>query len=430
MSERRLVQLRVGTLAKIGFVAGALASGAVMVAAQDLSRAPGGQRLTGLFTQTFAGDTNFALEDPSPGSSLRTTSTLGLTYLTETPREQLSFGADVSLFTRVGGADDGEDNTEIIATLPSVTARYTRAGARGGFDIGGSFDAQPLTFLSEVEGGGTRLTTAGDVALSFGAEGARAVLTLGLDGSVLDYVDTDDPDLVDNRSVGASAGLDLKLAPVLDAGLDLRASIFDADDADETERRRLRFGASLAYAANARTDLRLGSGIAFEEEDTTAGTEDGVLYDGSVGIGILLPRGEFGADLGFATTIDGDVTTTAGLDLTREFAGGGSLTGSLDRSLTIADDGGDQAVTAASLSLGVPLNALTNANFGASYALTEELDTVDPDETRVTLSAGITRQLSARLSLTAGYAYSLRDEGDERADNHGVSVSLAVPLDF
>ena len=258
-------------------------------------------------------------------------------------------------------------------------------------------------------------------------------MTLSAEVDATDYTDVTDPDLNDTETftLGASARFDV--SPVVDATLSLTGSRRTEEDADQTETDTLTLRGGIEYTVNDRLSYSLGAQVARrEEETTTGGTTDGTTYGIDVGVSYeALPTTRFSGSVGLETTADDDTALTASLSFGLDLPQGAMLTGGLDRSLTFGTGGDDLVVTGARVSYMRPINSISSATLGLSYSLSEELGAGgDPDETRVTLSAGYARAITENLDLSLGYAYRLRDEGAINADSHSVTLGLSMPFNF
>ena len=117
---------------------GLLLAGAVALAATGASAQEGGQRLTGVLSQSFTADTNFALTDPDEGTSYRSTTTLGISFVDETRTQRFSLDSDLSL----RALRDGDGDNELEATLPSIALGYRQEAARSRFEVGARYYRQ------------------------------------------------------------------------------------------------------------------------------------------------------------------------------------------------------------------------------------------------------------------------------------------------
>ena len=420
-----------------------LAGAALALAVNGASAQEGGQRLTGTLSQTFSADTNFALEDPSEDTSFRSVTTLGIGYLTETRTERFSLDSDISL----RWLRDGDGETDLVASRPSVELSYGREASRSRFEVGAYYREVPISFLRALEvevgddgeidvpdpedfiGGGDQARYGADVELTFGVDTPIEV-TLRTAVDMLDYTDVTDPDLNDTETVTLGASARFEISPVVDATLALTGVSRSEEDAVSTEIDTLTLRGGIDYAASEVLSYSFGAYVTDEEETTTGGTTSDTTYGVDVGMRMERPTNTFSGTIGLATTGDDDTIVTARVSFDRELPQGASLTGGLSRSLTFGTGGDDLAVTGATVSYVRPINSVSSTSLGLSYSLTEDLGGTDPDESRLTFSAGYSRLITEDLSLSLGYAYRLRDEGTLNADSHNVSLGLSMPFSF
>lgn len=424
---------------------GVLCAGAALaLAAGAASAQEGGQRLSAVLSQSFTADTNFALTDPAEGTSYRSTTTLGLSFTDETRTQRFSLDSDLSL----RALRDGDGETDLEATLPSIELGYRQEAARARFEAGARYREVPIDFLRALEvefdddggvivpdpedfvGSGDRATYGGDVALTFGIDTpVEVTLSAGVDAT--DYTDVTDPDLNDSETYTLGAAARFRVSPVVDATLSLTGTAYREDDADETEIDTLTLGGGVTYAVDERLSYRAGVEVSRVDETSLSGSSEDTTYGVDIGMALERPTSRFDGSIGLATTGDDDTILTAGLSFGLDLPQGASLTGGLDRSLTFGTGGSDLAVTGARVSYVRPINSVSSASLGLSYSLTEELgDGGEPDETRVTFSAGYARSITENLDLSLGYAYRLRNEGTLDADSHSVTLGLSMPFNF
>jgi len=414
------------------------------VAAGTLVAQEGGQVLTGLFSQSVEYDSNFGLDPTTEGNSFRTVSTLGIDYRTETRTQVLTFGAETRVFVL---RDDSGDVDADIAP-PSATLGYTLTAARSSLSLGARYSDIPLSFLRVGEGSfdedgrfepADTSETTGDTG-SRRDFGASARLRLGLGGpfetefgATGDFVRYDgaQANRIDSERFSLSAGSRLELSRVLTGTLSLTADRSRDDDAEETVQDRLTLRLGSEYAIGETLTTRAGLSYAWIDTEESGITTSAEGFGASVGFALTRPTGLLDAGLSLDRSPEGDLVTTGGLSYTQDFARAALRLG-LDRSLTRSEAGVDEATTSGRVDLSRELTATSRASIGAAYTLSQPLDDgAASDTTRLTLSAGFTRDLGADASLDLGYAYRRLDEGDlPSVDSHSLSLGVSIPFNF
>lgn len=402
---------------------------------------PNAQSLTGSVSQGVEIDSNFDLDPDSPGTSARSTTSLGVTYLTETRNQSFQLSSETSIQV-LNTPDDG---TETEFTLPSLTARYTREAARAQLEVGAQLRQDPVSFLrpgelafnddgsllvlenlDDLEGTGTRLRYGADATLTLGVGGPQEWRT-SLSFARTEF-DAASSTLNDTETYAADTEFRLRLSPVVTGVLSADAARFKSED--DTTRDTYAFGAGIDYEISPLLSANAGLGYSLLETQETGGTTrtSGVTAD--LGIGYQLRNTDLSATAGVESAANGDLVATGAVSLSIALPDG-TLNAGLDRSLSFGDDGDQVADTAARFAYTHAINSLSSGDIGLTYFLREDLDDESVDNvTRVSLGLGYQRALTERVDLSLGYTYRLLSEGDEDANSHSVSMNLVVPFDF
>jgi hypothetical protein len=399
---------------------------ALLTAGAAISQEGGGVLLTFGIDQRFSWEDNPELEIPSTGDRFRSDTRLSFGGVSETSRDRLSF----NLAGTLRGEDAG-DGFDFGLDSPSAELAYTRLGYSSSFTISGFLretDLDEGRALIEGEDGSLPVLIFEDGTAR--SKGAQLDYTWGegmpLGGSLrtgltdTTYSDTTDPDLMDNRTITAGAGLRFALNEVTDATLDLDHRRYDEDDDPAGAEDSTTLSAGLVRSLP-RGNLR--------GELSTTQDEDGTRNGLSFGRTFELPRGSLSFDLGLTDVAGSGTYPTGALDWRQELARG-AFSAQFSSAVIDDTDNEETLVTALSLALTQELTTRVGLNLGASWVRREELDT-----SLVTDNASINASLSYALTedwaMNFGATHKVEDEDDfGRADSSSVFLSVGRTFDW
>ncbi|NJM81630.1 MAG: hypothetical protein HC844_03310 [Tabrizicola sp.] len=441
-------------------LAGALLAGSEVTIAFAQEEDRGGTTLTFGLASTVNISDNFNLEVDAPGTSTILDNEFTFGLLSETRTERLSFDLGAVLrFADIPGA-----GSDISVDDPSAAFAYSRDWANSRLSLSADYNQADLDFLDPFElvddfddidlvtDTGTRKTSAARLTFETGLNDPFGV-ELDLQHDDVDYVDTTDPELFDNRTDEASLTGKFRFSPVLEGRVTAALENYTADDAIDTDRTstRLSFGATYEVSPVLTVDAELGTEKidedslgtsdrgtfgAVEVTQTLANGTAGLLLERTFGIeggrtslsvsrDMELPGGTLGFSLGATRGELGSTELLAGLDYSRALPRG-TVTAELDRSVVSNDAGNDVLTTRAALGLDLNLAPLSTVSFGLDYAETEDAGAGTTSRSdRTGLRAEYSHELTPDWDLTTGYEHTrLFTEGTGTATSNTVFLTL------
>jgi hypothetical protein len=427
-------------------IAALLAAGTAGIhaaSAQELSDSttlPSASTLTATVSQSLAADSNFDLDDESPGTSYYTDTrlALGLERLTRT--QQLLFGID----TGVRALWRADEDFEFTVASPSTAEfGYVQEGPSTLFDVELGFRQTRVDFespldefvtdpdllpddLSEIEDDALERRYDAEVGLELATD-APSSYAFRLSGTRFDYTE-ENVDRTPRSYLEGSAEWRLRLTPVLSSALRGSYLYFEAENTAETEIREAEIDAGVIYEPSEVLSLGLGVGWGDrEQEETVDGaretteSDSGPLIRGD--ITYLLPR--------FSLTGDARVTTAApdtrfsgSLEATYDLPRA-QLTGRLFQRYTGGRTGDEERVTGAAI--GVEREITTVSQVGLEFAVARQVNVDDddePDVDRYDVTATYSHALTEVVAAEIGYRFRQREEDPENATSHQVFVTI------
>ncbi len=426
-----------------------------------------GSTLSATLSQRFEADTNFSLDDPSPGTSYFTDSRLSLGLLRETPIQALSLGFDTGL----RAFWPADESFELAVASPSTaSANYLRDWPGASLETGFRYRQARVDFdrpLSAILGidpitgaplpvgeGGVPVDAEGepltgsdlgelpddlddltgetierrydaDVTLTLAPE-APSSYEFSLDATRFDYSDTS-TERIPRTSLRGSAGWTLRLTPVLSGALVARYYRYDAENDRETSIRESEIDAGVIYAAS--QTLRLSGGIGYVDrtQEETLGGETVTIDDGTgpalrAGVRYDRPRFRLDGDTRLSTA---DPDTRLSGDLRVSYPLLRSRINARVFRRYIGDSSGDEVrLTGGSIGIERELNQISRLGFDLSAANQVNEDVDEPDVRRFDASAVYSRDITEVVSADVGYSFRTRDEDPESATSHAVFFQI------
>lgn len=446
--------------------AGGLAASALGLdaTAQDT----GGPRLTveGAVRLSYDDNPSLLSGGSEEETSLSTRLTFGLSN--ESRVSSLSLRVSGNYILRDGGTDAEREflgpDIDLSYRREGVSSDFVLTATRNERDVSDAFSiltdpTDPLSPTDLIIDEGTRVATNISARLRTGIEGPFG-FELGVRASQDEFLDTTNPDLEDEETIGADVAVRARLSPVTEGRLtaDVTETETNTDDAVETTERTLRFGTGLTYAINAIRELDLSVGVARIETTRTIGGSRDTRSDEGLTLGLSYieerPRGAFSLalaqdfltsgtltsltvgqrfeqplgvldySLGIARTDGGDLAPVGRLSYAREAR---NSTFSTDLTAAVVPDD-DEPVSTLSLGVayGTALTEVTALGLTANFGLTRPLDDgIDPERRVASFEASVTRELTRDWGLAAGYVgrYA-QDEGEESAWSNGAFMEI------
>jgi hypothetical protein len=421
--------------------------------AQSVELDPGGTQYEFGIGQRVESGRNLGLDVPEEGQGTILSTLLSFGISSETPVQSFSLDA----VTALRWSDLPDQGSEFDIGDSIFDLDYGRESANAGLDLGLDFSSYDIGFLrslrdfvdedgvidlppdfDDLTGDGTRR----EYALAFQMDFGRQDLVnyfFRFDTLNIDYIDQTNPDLFDESTISATAGIGFLISPRTTASIDFFAEQFDQDDPDETDRRTWevvfglsqeineanRFDVTLGYtdineqreisgdilesgiigSVNAERDLPNGN--VFFTAESELGTA-GRLNRVRVGRSRDVANGSFSANLGVAVTGDGKTEPIGSISYVQEF-GEDEVRVFFDRNVvnTTDDVFRDEYILDVGYIFG--LGPSSRLGLGATHILGDDT-AVDPRTQRTDLNAVYSYELESQWVINTGLNYRVRDE--------------------
>lgn len=425
---------------RASLVALLLASGAVIHGA-TAQEATAPSRISATISQSFEVDSNYDLDDESPGTSYLGDTRLELGLARETRTQSLELGFDTAL----RALDQPDEEFEFTLGSPTgaffdyaveapnaefdslLRYRQTRTDFRRDLDdfvteegllpddlTSEDLDTDTREQRFDVDLGGTWGTA------------SPSSYTLRFSGTDIGYSD-DATDLVPRRFGQATGAWTLRVNPVLSTIVAAEYYRYDADNAVDTDLRISEIDAGLVYEPDENLRLRGGLGYAERErtetingEDVTE-TETGPTIRGDV----LWTRDDFSL-VGDARLTTAAPETRLGFNLrgVYELPRGQLVGRAFNRYTGDSGTGTETQVTGFGVAVERDLDTLSAVRFDVAYAVQEFLDIDEDDTTRTTATVSYRRDLTPVVSAELGYRFLNLVEDPTDADSHRVFFNI------
>jgi hypothetical protein len=407
-----------------------------------------GPQLTAAITQRFEADSNYNLDDPSPGTSYFADTRFAFGLLNETPSQVFALDID----TGIRALWEAEEDFEFTAASPSTAAlAYAQEWSDGALDARLRFRQNrvdytlPFDFLidpddplpsvpddpSQREDDALERRYDATFGLAFATQ-SRSSYALGLDATRIDYDETAD-DLTPRDTLSGDATWTLQLTPILATDLTGSYLYYEADNDENTQINEAQVTASLVYNPTEVLRTSLGLGWTDRQQRETV-TEDGVRVrqttedeQGLVGVGSL--RYDFedflvNANLRLTNVnADNDLRLTGDVRLVYPLQNS-RVTARVFQRYAGGDTGDEVLITGAGIGLLRELDAVSRVEFDVAASRREEQEDDDPDTDRLEFSAVYSYDFTELLSGDIGYRYRYLDE-DDTASSNAVFVQIS-----
>lgn len=460
------------SLLPIGAAAGALLALAGPAGAQALPEATAAESLAGTLltttvTQRFEADTNFSLDDPSPGTSYFADTRLAVGLLRQTPTQAFTLGFNTGL----RALWEAEEDFEFTAASPSTASvGYLTEWAGGSLEAGFrvrqarvDFDrplddilgVDPITGaplppgegepplgedggllpgddgelpddLDDLEGETVERRYDADVLLAL-VPGGPSSYEFSLDATRFEYSD-ESTDRVPRTTLRGSAAWALRLTPVLSSAVVARYYRYDADNLAETRIREAELDAGVIYDASEALRLSAGLGYVDRSREATRRGETVTVEDGTgpairAGVRYRLEALTIDAqgrifDAAPDTRFSGNLRVIYPLRIAE-------LNARAFRDQVSSSSGEDVRLTGASIGFERELSRVSRLglDFSAANQVNED-DPDEPDVRRLDATAVYSRDLTDVITADLGYSFRTREEGPEDASSHAVFFQI------
>jgi hypothetical protein len=410
------------------------AAGIHAASAQDLVDST----LTATVSQSFEIDSNYDLEDPSPGTSYYGDTRFGLAYLNETPTQLLEFGLDTGL----RALDRADEDFDVTFASPS-TARlaYANEWASGGLDADVRYRQTEVDFnrpledfaddegiivvpddLDQLTGDAIERRTDANVVLELATDSPSSY-EFTLSATNFDYSE-DAANRTPRTFVQGDALWRLRLNPVLSGALLGSYYTYQADTERDTEIRIAEIDAGVIYEPSENLYVATGVGYANRTREDTIGGDRQTTQDES---GPSLRAQVRYRIEDFQLNFNGRVTSAA--PETR-FNGALRVFYPLPRGNVNArvfqrytGSSSDQEVRVTGVGVGLIHNVNNVSRIGVDFAYGLQVNQDDPDDpdiNRTDITARYIYDVTRSVSAEVGYRFRNRIEDPDDATSNAV----------
>ena len=394
--------------------------------------------LVATVSQSIEANTNYRLDQDSPGTSYYGDTRLALDLLKETDTQTFATGIDTG-FRPLWEA--GED-FDIVAASPSTAyLTYDQEGPDTAFDStfrlrSSEVDDDIITLDPEnpvptpLDGIGTARQTRidGNIGFQLGTNDPSSY-EFRLRGTAIDYSDVEEGvDVTPRTATSAEATWNLDVTPVLSTVVSAGYDYDTSDDNLGTQVRTASVDAGLAYERSETFRVRGGIGYADRErEQNVSFTNTNRTTERNTGPLVRADARYITENVTFL--VNAEYTTAAPQNrlignlsaiyrLPR-----GQIAGQVFQNYSNGGGGDDERITGAGVGLTRDINTVSSIGLNAAWAEQVDLDGSQDDIKRMTLTARYTREITEAVSAQVGYSYRSRDQ-DGSADSNEVFLVL------
>jgi opacity protein-like surface antigen len=406
----------------------------------------GGTLLSATISERLEANSNYGLDDPSPGTSYFADTRLSLGYLNETPTQ--SFGLGFSTGARaLWEAEEDFDLT--LASPTGANLNYGNEWAAGAFDADFRYrqrevnvtrafddfigdDEEPLPDdLTQLQDDTREHRYDANIGVEFATDSPSSY-ELGFQGTNIDY-DEVSANRVPRYTLVGEGAWRLRLSPVIASQVYADHLFYSADDDEQTEIRRSEIGAGAVYQPSENLEVSGGLGFAQRERTELVGGDRETTEDDS---GPSL-RGEF-AYTTASLTLGGEAVLSAAAPETRLNAifrasyalPRGRVNGRVYQRYTGTSTGGQEA-RITGFNIGIVREITSVSSVGLDFAYATQVDVeddddevTDPDIDRANITATYSHALTEAVFADIGYRFRSRDEEPDSAQSHAVFLEV------
>ena len=265
-----------GTAAVAGLLAGAAFAQSQAVAPRPVNPEVGEDAppvFTATISQGFTVDSNYDLDDSSPGTTYYADTLVGLGYTRSTETQNVSFGLDTGL-RALWQAD--EDFEFTLASPTGARASYGFEGASTEFNAELRYRQRRTDFtrdlgdfvtdegvlpdnLNELRGDTRELRYDAEVGLELATD-APSSYAIGFTGTRIDYSDEEEGRFTPRQTAQVEGAWTLRLNPILSTIVGVSYYTYSADNEVETEMEVGEIDAGLVWQPDANVRVRGGLG--------------------------------------------------------------------------------------------------------------------------------------------------------------------------
>ena len=437
MRRAALAALTLAGAAGIPAAAQTVAPEVVVAPEEETVEEQQGALLTTTVSQSVEADSNYNLDDPSPGTSYYGDSRIALDYLNQTPTQTFALGIDTGLRPLW----EAGENFEVVAADPSTAyltfdqegtdtvfdadlrarTRLVNASTRIDLDDGG-----PVGDPLDQGNDDTREQRYdADIGFTLGAT-SPSTYEFRLLATAFDYENEEGTRLAPNRSVEGQAIWTLGITPVFSTAVFASYFYYSADDDQDTELNIAEAEAGLVYSPSENFRVRGGLGYADRHrEGTVVATGERETIQDNQG---LTAR----ADIRYTIpsfVLFGNARWSAAAPTNRVNGNlaavyilpRGEVSGRVFQNFAGNNQGEEQRITGAEIGLTRDINSISRVGLDFAYATQVNLDdTEEPDIDRTDLTLSYGYDFTSAITAEVGYTFRNRIEDPEDADSHRV----------
>lgn len=393
--------------------------------------------LTTTLSQSLVADSNYNLDDPSPGTSYYGDSRVALDYLKLTSTETLALGIDTGL----RALDEAGQSFDFILASPSTANfAYNQEGPDTTFNVGARIRSQQVNYTGPLDIDGplpddltgfqqdsTEYRTDANLGFTLGTNSPSSY-SFTVAGTNFDYNEnTGTNNLVPRRSVQGEAIWTLQITPVFATVAGAGYYWYSADNDTDEEITVAEGDFGFAYTPS--ENLRIGAGLGYADrnQDQTINDVRGTTEHNTGPV----VRGNFRyVQPNYTVFGDARWTSAAPTDRLSGAIRGvynlprGQVIGRIFQRYGGGQGGQDSRVTGAGIGFTHEITQVSSLAFDASYAtqVDEQGDLATID--RTDLTASYIHNLTATVSAQIGYGYRHRIEDPQNATSNRVFLVI------
>jgi hypothetical protein len=398
--------------------------------------------LTATVSQSFEADSNYRLDNDSPGTSYLADTRLGLGILRDTTTQRFEFGIDTGLRALWEAEEDFEFT---LADPTGGVIAYAQEGPNSAFDGELRYRQRRTDYIRGIDEFITdegvlpdnlddidrrddtrELRFDADVGVEFNTS-APSRYALRFIGSSIDYSE-DVSGLTPRQSGQIEGAWELQITPVFSTIAAATYYRYEADNPRETSLTVGEIDAGLVYQPDENIRVRGGLGYADRAREETIGGERETVDANS---GATLRGDFFYVQDAFNLAGDGRLTTAApqtrfSFNVRGNYVlARGRLNGRVFNRYSTKDNGDTEVrVSGAAIGLIRDINTVSRVGLDLAWANEVNLDADTSDITRTALTATYSYDLTEVVTTDLGYRFQnrLRDSGD--AESHQVFFAI------
>jgi hypothetical protein len=397
--------------------------------------------LTATISQSIEADSNYNLDEDSPGTTYLGDTRIGLGLVQEADVQSLRF----YLNTGLRALKEPDQDLEWVVASPSLARfAYEQDFANSAFDIDVSaasqridrllldeeqfFDDQGNPILPDdvtlINDNTYQQRIDLDTGFTTGTN-APSTLSFRLRASDIDYTGDSPEDFVPRNAAEGVVSWRLRFSPVLSGLVAAGYEYQKADDDFDTEINNTELDLGVVYEPSEELSVTVGGGYANRQERSTPAIGPRSTQDNS-GIALRLLADYEAEYLDFSLTtrytnaapssrFSGDFRLR--YDLPR-----GGITARAFQNYGLGSEGDDRRVTGIGLGYSLQVNSVSTLlfDFSAANSASADDDADDPDRSRLDFTAQYTRNFTQLVAGSVGYTLTQRYEDPTDATSNRV----------